>query len=88
MALLPNQTDVSLVALIQDLFGSVTCALDVAIQAYYLIGLVHFNLKDYKVAERIFKGSLAVLQQLSRCGREQMMAFFLSRFSFLFLKSL
>ena len=33
--------------------------------AYYLIGQVHFNLHDYKTAESIFKGSLAVLQQLA-----------------------
>lgn len=33
--------------------------------AYYLIGKVHFNLREFAVAESVFKGSLAVLQQLA-----------------------
>jgi hypothetical protein len=45
----------------------VTCPLDAAVMAYNLIGQVHFNLQDLITAESVFKGSLAVLQQLATC---------------------
>lgn len=64
-------------SLSKTLFGYVTCPLDAAVMAYYLIGKVHYNLKEYAVAESIFKGSLAVLQQLATYD----LAF--SRFGFL-----
>lgn len=49
----------------QDLFRSVACPLEAAVMAYYLIGQVHYTLRDFATAESIFKGSLAVLQQLA-----------------------
>lgn len=51
--------------ILRTLFRVVSCPLDAAVMAYYLIGKVHYNLREYAVAESVFKGSLAVLQQLA-----------------------
>ena len=52
----------------QALFRLVSCPLDAAVMAYYLIGQVHYNLREFAAAESIFKASLAVLQQLATCA--------------------
>jgi hypothetical protein len=36
--------------------------------AYYLIGCVHFTLKQFRKAEKIFKACLAILDQLATPG--------------------